>query len=295
LVESGGITEFYLSDSSANLYELISPDLSTWLGSTSITTLGTITTGTWNADTIAINKGGTGQITANAALNALLPNQTGNSGKVLSTDGVDTGWTTISVPTVSGTPNYIPKFDGTTSLIDSNISDDGTNIILGVTPGKGVKVNSSAGIVNIGDYDNLGNGTKIQIDDDGKIFLLQHTADIAQFIFTDLKIGNTGATARFRITSGSGDIAFGDLEGAGNNTIATFNDGSQSFVTNAQFTASSYLGTWVGNAIAAIYGGTGQTGYTTGDILYASSSSALSALADTGIIIWRSWRSPLMG
>ena len=35
--------------------------LSTWAGSTSITTLGTIATGTWNATTIAVNKGGTGQ------------------------------------------------------------------------------------------------------------------------------------------------------------------------------------------------------------------------------------------
>lgn len=33
---------------------------STYVGQTSITTLGTITTGTWSADTIAVNKGGTG-------------------------------------------------------------------------------------------------------------------------------------------------------------------------------------------------------------------------------------------
>jgi hypothetical protein len=35
--------------------------LSTWAGSTNITTLGTIATGTWSATTIAVNKGGTGQ------------------------------------------------------------------------------------------------------------------------------------------------------------------------------------------------------------------------------------------
>lgn len=38
-------------------------------------------------------------------------------------------------------------------------------------------------------------------------------------------------------------------------------------------------GVWSGTAIAANKGGTGQTGYTTGDLLQASSSSALSALA----------------
>lgn len=45
--------------------------LSTWAGSTSLTTLGTITTGTWNADIIDIAYGGTGQSTAQGAINAL--------------------------------------------------------------------------------------------------------------------------------------------------------------------------------------------------------------------------------
>lgn len=37
--------------------------LSTWAGSTNITTLGTITSGTWNAGTIAVTRGGTGVTT----------------------------------------------------------------------------------------------------------------------------------------------------------------------------------------------------------------------------------------
>jgi len=47
--------------------------LSTWAGTANITTLGTITTGTWSADTIALNKGGTGQTTKSAAFDALSP------------------------------------------------------------------------------------------------------------------------------------------------------------------------------------------------------------------------------
>jgi hypothetical protein len=42
--------------------------------------------------TVAIGNGGTGQITANAAANALLPAQTGNSGRFLKTDGSNTNW-----------------------------------------------------------------------------------------------------------------------------------------------------------------------------------------------------------
>ena len=44
--------------------------------------------------TLGIANGGTGQTTANAALNALLPSQGGNSGKFLTTDGTDTSWAT---------------------------------------------------------------------------------------------------------------------------------------------------------------------------------------------------------
>jgi hypothetical protein len=42
--------------------------------------------------TLPIGNGGTGQTTANAALNALIPSQTSNSGKFLTTDGSNTSW-----------------------------------------------------------------------------------------------------------------------------------------------------------------------------------------------------------
>ena len=51
--------------------------------------------------TLAITSGGTGQITANAAFNALAPSQTGNSGKYLTTDGTDTSWATNPLGTVT--------------------------------------------------------------------------------------------------------------------------------------------------------------------------------------------------
>lgn len=44
--------------------------------------------------TIGIADGGTGQTTANAALNALLPSQASNSGKFLTTNGTNTSWAT---------------------------------------------------------------------------------------------------------------------------------------------------------------------------------------------------------
>lgn len=58
----------------------------------SLTTVGTIGTGVWAGTNVAISHGGTGQATANDALNALLPSQTGNNGKFLTTDGTNTSW-----------------------------------------------------------------------------------------------------------------------------------------------------------------------------------------------------------
>ena len=47
--------------------------LSTWAGSINMTTLGTISTGTWNGTTISLAKGGTGATTKTAAFDALSP------------------------------------------------------------------------------------------------------------------------------------------------------------------------------------------------------------------------------
>ena len=73
----------------------------------SLTSVGTITSGTWNGTTIAIANGGTGATTASTAAAALLPAQTSNSGKYLTTDGSGTlSWGTVSgysAPTIGST------------------------------------------------------------------------------------------------------------------------------------------------------------------------------------------------
>jgi len=80
-------------------------------GTTSFTAVGTNNyvltsagtgTPTWNqvsltasvSGILPIVNGGTGQSTANAAFNALAPNQSGNDGKYLSTNGTNTSWAT---------------------------------------------------------------------------------------------------------------------------------------------------------------------------------------------------------
>jgi len=84
--------------------------LSTWAGSTNITTLGTIATGTWEGTTVAVNQGGTGQTSyTNGQL--LIGNTTGNTlTKATLTEGANititegAGTITIAAAGASGDP-----------------------------------------------------------------------------------------------------------------------------------------------------------------------------------------------
>lgn len=80
----------------------------------------------WNNDhtisgTVPIANGGTGQTTATAAINALLPSQSSQSGKVLSTDGTNTSWIaaggTGTVTSVTGTAPVSVATGTTTPVI----------------------------------------------------------------------------------------------------------------------------------------------------------------------------------
>jgi trimeric autotransporter adhesin len=64
---------------------------------------------------LSIANGGTGQTTANAALNALLPTQTGNASKYLQTDGTNATWDAISLSTADIT-GILPTANGGTGL-----------------------------------------------------------------------------------------------------------------------------------------------------------------------------------
>jgi hypothetical protein len=54
-----------------------------------------------------------------------------------------------------------------------------------------------------------------------------------------------------------------------------------SFVpSTGTLTATSYAGAWAGSTIGTTYGGTGQTSYAVGDLLYADTTTTLAKLAD---------------
>ena len=80
-------------------------------------------TNTWTLDTtsylsgvVAIASGGTGQTTANAALNALLPSQTTATNKYLMSNGTDAAWTTVdALPSQTGNTGKYLTTNGTSA------------------------------------------------------------------------------------------------------------------------------------------------------------------------------------
>ena len=109
--------------------------LGNWTGSTNITTLGTITTGTWSGTAIGVTKGGTG-LTA-ISKGAILYASAANTISALSANGTSTkkflsqtssnapSWGTISLTDISGTSDLqaIEDLSGTSGFLkktDSN-------------------------------------------------------------------------------------------------------------------------------------------------------------------------------
>ena len=82
---------------SANAETLTGTTLPVGVIGSSLTSTGTLATGTWNASVIAIEYGGTNASTASQAINNLLPDQTGNTGKTLTSNGSAAYWSVLSL------------------------------------------------------------------------------------------------------------------------------------------------------------------------------------------------------
>jgi len=123
-------------------------------------TIGTLDASTFSTGGVtAIANGGTGQTTAAAALTALLPSQTGNSGKALITDGTTATWDaprgivrgtdlsgSTSVPELdfTGIPSWVKRI----TVMFRNLSTNGTSPIL-------IRLSDSSGFATTG-YESSG-------------------------------------------------------------------------------------------------------------------------------------------
>ena len=221
-------------------------DISTsYVGQNTITTLGIVSTGTWSATTIAVNKGGTNATTASDART--------NLGLVIGTDIQAYDPTLSALAGVTTAANKLIYADGSDSFTTTDLTsfirtllDDTTSTearaTLEITAGQPLDSTLTA----LAAYNTDG-------------LLTQTAADT----FTGRTL--TGTSNRISISNGNGV--------SGNPTI----DIHSSYVGQTSITTLGTIttGTWTANTIAAIYGGTGIASYTAGNYINALNSTTL--------------------
>ena len=241
-----------------------------------VTSTGTITL----AGTLAIANGGTGQNTASAAFNALSPItstgdliigngansatrlEIGSNTYVLTSNGTTASWQPAtgggSGTVASGTAGQLTYYasTGTTVSGNANATISGGALTLGVagtTAGSTVFSGSTSGAVTVKSAAAAGTWT----------MTLPTTAGTNGYV---LSTDGTGITSWVATSGGGGTVTSVNVSG-----------GTTGLTTSGGPITGSGTITLAGT-LGAVNGGTGQTTYATGDILYASAVNTLSKL-----------------
>lgn len=198
--------------------------------------------------TLPIARGGTGLATAPTNGQLLIGNGTGYTLATL------TAGTAISVTNASGT---------------ITIANTGVTAIAGTT--NQVTASASTGSVTLSLPQNIHTGATPTF---ARLTLTDGTQTTSTPVLSMTQTWNAGAVAfegfKINITdtaSAAGSLLM-DLEVGGTSRFAVRKDGA---VT---------VGSWAASTIAATVGGTGQTSYAVGDLLYADTTTSLAKLAD---------------
>lgn len=224
------------------------------------------------SDTVPIAKGGTGQITAQAALNALLPSQAGASGKNLQSDGTnvsfvaDAGGTVTSVAATAGTGISVSGSPITTSgtLTITNTAPDqtvsltgaGTTAITGTYPSFTVTSNDAFTGTVTSVAATAGTGITISgspITSSGTLTITNSAPDQTVAIAAGTGISVSGTYPSFTVTNSS--PSSGGTVTSVAATVPSVLSISGSPITGAGTLAITYSGT----ALPVVNGGTGVT------------------------------------
>jgi hypothetical protein len=289
-----------------------------------IPTLNQNTTGTASnvTGTVAIANGGTGQTTANAAFNALVPSQTSNSGKYLTTNGTNTSWATVSGGG-GGTVTSVDVSGGSTGLTTSGgpVTSSGTITLAGTLAvangGTGATTTATArtnlGSTTVGgNLFTLTNPSAVtfpRFNADNTVSALSNSAfrtaigagtgdgTVTSVTGTSPVASSGGATPAISLSSGYGDTQNPYASKTANFFLAAPNgsSGAPTFRAvvaadiptlnqNTTGTASNVTGT-----VAVANGGTGQTTYTNGQLLIGNTTgntlTKATLTAGTGISV----------
>ena len=226
---------------------------------------GSFTSGTWNGNAVAYNRGGTGQSSAFTAggivygstTSALAVTSIGTTGQVLTSAGAGTPtWTT---PT-TGTVTSVAATAGTgISVSGSPITSSGTLTITNTAPDQTVAIASGTGISVTGTYPNF-TVTNTSPSSGGTVTSVTGTAPVVS------SGGNTPAISMAAAnTTTNGYLTSTDWntfngKGSGSVTSVALTAPSIFTVTGSPITSSGTLAlTYSGTALPILNGGTGQT------------------------------------
>jgi hypothetical protein len=245
---------------------------SSYVGQTSITTLGTIATGTWEGTDIGVAHGGTGVSTLTDG-GILLGSGTGAITALgVATNGqipIGDGSGDPQLATISGTSNQIDVTNGagsiTLALSSSYVGQ--TSITTLGTIGTGTWEGTDVAVAH--------GGTGASSLTDGGILLGSGTGAI-----TALGVATNG---QIPIGDGSGDPVLATISGTSNQVDVTNGAGSitlslsSSYVGQTSITTLGTIatGTWEGTDVAVAHGGTGASSLTDNAILMGNGTSAV--------------------
>ncbi len=298
LYGSGGSTLSTLAPASDSNILTLSSGVPAWEATTAITALGTVVTGTWDATPIAIAYGGTGQTSKSAGFNALSPLASegdmlyytsssnaalaiGTNGFYLGSNGTDPVWVK---------PNAQPscRLVSTSNLVGTYNNGAGTITVTatGQLTIDGVNVNSGDRILVAGQSTTYQNGIyTVTTTGVGPVspVLTRATnynagAQIAEGDYVFITEGTVNAATPW-VETGAGPFTIGTTP------IVYSNAGSDIAAGTGLTKTGNTLS--LTNPVAVNLGGTSFASYTTGDMLYASGSTALSkvGIGTTGQVL----------
>lgn len=249
---------------------------------TNITGVGTLTAGTWQASVIGAQYGGTG--TANLAGSTITL-----GGKLQTTGAFDvnftlTAGTSVTLPT-SGTilstanasGNYVSSITGTANQVIASAATGAVTLSLPQSIATTSNVNfgsvsvSTAATTPLSSYSNVASTTPFGSTNQFNLLCQNDnsTNNNWQFIVFNNSSGNVSTAIGTQITN----------QTTGESTLNLYTKSSGGVLTNQAVIASTGVVTLT-QPLPATSGGTGFASYAVGDILYASTTTALSKLAD---------------